>query len=1183
MKKFIIIDHSLANLQGHHYECSISVAEAAYRQGYQPIIIANKAFPKSLYPNNIQVISAFEVDWFNNPVFSKKISNLSKLFKFLQNNPIEKIVEKINAKRQFYFMYWELTKPKLKVLLEKIQGSTSRLVNWMEKDILLLRSIPFSNTLWGILKIIWGVIRYIISKVFNKISTIINQILTPKVKSFKATLSQVLKDIKVTSADEIFIHTIGIEQVEDVYQFLVSNDVSKMPNFHILLRRDIDDPLVFYAKGIGLKSIFEQCYQSKLWSNKIQFYTDTNELIERYNSLSQVNLVKIPIPFRQEKLRELDKQENKKKPIHFVYLGDARPEKGYHYLPGIVESLWRDYIQPGKIKLTIQSNFSIEGGEGLIPQARLSLERYPESKVKLIKNAMSADDYYQLLAEADALILPYDPHSYRFRTSGVLTEALAAGKPVIVPQNSWLGNQVDSSRARLYENPNKIAEEVIKICENLEKFSLSAKRFSQQWREENSPDSLVSVLLSKERQTYDIDTAKEIQKTEVTYQNTSQPIPLSVPKVLLIIESDFLLDQETISDNFINQVEYLGLCSYDVYGLFFTNKEERKGENYEPFYHQVYPVIDKTFQDFPLKQRWIVNYRNTDIIPYNIDSKQYIQEILEQKHSLKRDLIERYNLTIPEDLSQLLSTNQFDIILLNSIISYSIIDRFHVTQSSVICEVSEILSYQYASKNNRDIDLDEYQLECELLNHCDGLLVSHEYELEKLQETINHPQGYVIPTDDTLEKNQYFQTMNKVFESLLKGQALSIQETGKKIAILYPWGDILDRKSGASKRVGLLIDYLKSQSYQVWLFTTGDAKDFRQDGVHYTYYQQSYEDYSLVNNLYKDAYKSWYDVLKMNPKNPTNVTEIAKESDHWLPWIYYQYRFDSGFINWVKKLAEWSDTVILEYPFWGLTVGDICHQYKTPLIITAHDILAQQLDENTLIGKIALAEEIKALKQADYLISVSQDDQAFLKQYQLASTLIPNPVDIEQNSDIEVIEPSSFNQIEKPFSLFVGSRHTPNIEAVKNIQQIAKEFTHHYPDLSCQFVIVGSCWEPEETNNFIALGKVSDQDLLRLYHDAALIVSPILSGTGTSLKTVEAMAYGKVLLGTTIAFRGYPVESGKEGIICDRLDEYAHLIAKLINDVDKQQEMEENAKVFAKNYDYRSLYPSYEKIISGTL
>jgi hypothetical protein len=43
MKKFVIVDHSLCNLQGHHYECSLSMAETAARAGFQPLILAKIA------------------------------------------------------------------------------------------------------------------------------------------------------------------------------------------------------------------------------------------------------------------------------------------------------------------------------------------------------------------------------------------------------------------------------------------------------------------------------------------------------------------------------------------------------------------------------------------------------------------------------------------------------------------------------------------------------------------------------------------------------------------------------------------------------------------------------------------------------------------------------------------------------------------------------------------------------------------------------------------------------------------------------------------------------------------------------------------------------------------------------------------------------------------------------------
>lgn len=76
----------------------------------------------------------------------------------------------------------------------------------------------------------------------------------------------------------------------------------------------------------------------------------------------------------------------------------------------------------------------------------------------------------------------------------------------------------------------------------------------------------------------------------------------------------------------------------------------------------------------------------------------------------------------------------------------------------------------------------------------------------------------------------------------------------------------------------------------------------------------------------------------------------------------------------METIAEGADVIILEYPFWSLTVLNICRQYQTKLIITAHDVISQQLDTSTLPGKIALAEEIEGLKQVDHLVCVSLND-----------------------------------------------------------------------------------------------------------------------------------------------------------------------------------------------------------------
>jgi glycosyltransferase involved in cell wall biosynthesis len=51
-------------------------------------------------------------------------------------------------------------------------------------------------------------------------------------------------------------------------------------------------------------------------------------------------------------------------------------------------------------------------------------------------------DYLKALAACDVLVLPYDPHAYAYRTSGVISEALACGCAAVVPNVPGLREQI---------------------------------------------------------------------------------------------------------------------------------------------------------------------------------------------------------------------------------------------------------------------------------------------------------------------------------------------------------------------------------------------------------------------------------------------------------------------------------------------------------------------------------------------------------------------------------------------------------------------------------------------------------------------------------------------------------------------------------------------------------------------
>lgn len=96
------------------------------------------------------------------------------------------------------------------------------------------------------------------------------------------------------------------------------------------------------------------------------------------------------------------------------------------------------------------------------------------------------------------------------------------------------------------------------------------------------------------------------------------------------------------------------------------------------------------------------------------------------------------------------------------------------------------------------------------------------------------------------------------------------------------------------------------------------------------------------------------------------------------------------------------------------------------------------------------------------------------------------------------------------------------------------------------------------------------------YRNCRVVAVPIYSGSGTSVKTIEAMAVGRPVVSTPIGIRGFSQEmiEGEDYILAKDDDEFATGIIALLSDIDKSRKMAANAyAVFNRNW-------SKEKFIS---
>jgi len=83
------------------------------------------------------------------------------------------------------------------------------------------------------------------------------------------------------------------------------------------------------------------------------------------------------------------------------------------------------------------------------------------------------------------------------------------------------------------------------------------------------------------------------------------------------------------------------------------------------------------------------------------------------------------------------------------------------------------------------------------------------------------------------------------------------------------------------------------------------------------------------------------------------------------------------------------------------------------------------------------------------------------------------------------------------------------------------------------------------------------------------------SSTGSSLKTLQAMSYRKVVLGTRQTFRGLDVDGGVHCLIEDELPRYPSLIRSVVEGDLDPESMQNEARLLSERYDYRVLFERY--------
>jgi glycosyltransferase involved in cell wall biosynthesis len=188
--------------------------------------------------------------------------------------------------------------------------------------------------------------------------------------------------------------------------------------------------------------------------------------------------------------------------------------------------------------------------------------------------------------------------------------------------------------------------------------------------------------------------------------------------------------------------------------------------------------------------------------------------------------------------------------------------------------------------------------------------------------------------------------------------------------------------------------------------------------------------------------------------------------------------------------------------------------------------------------------ERKLLPRYDLCITVSSNDQAEISRYLDPAKvyLLPNCVDSATKTFLEERSGGP------PALLFVGLlMYPPNADAARWLaSEIFPRVRAIYPE--CRLYIVGDAAPPDLINlngqGVELTGRVDS--LGPWYAKCDVALAPVRAGGGTRLKILEAMAYGRPVVSTTLGAEGLSLRHGEHLLLADTTEDFALAIVEVI-------------------------------------
>lgn len=229
------------------------------------------------------------------------------------------------------------------------------------------------------------------------------------------------------------------------------------------------------------------------------------------------------------------------------------------------------------------------------------------------------------------------------------------------------------------------------------------------------------------------------------------------------------------------------------------------------------------------------------------------------------------------------------------------------------------------------------------------------------------------------------------------------------------------------------------------------------------------------------------------------------------------------------------------------------------------------------------AYETEQINRFHQIFAISEPDRQSLVRYGCETCMDVFPVALDFEKYIIDTSKTSF-----PTLFHIGAMDwRPNKEGLEwFIEEIWPDIEKVNSEL--RFYVAGKSMPQQfydyDSDNLVVEGEVFDA--VEFMNSKAIMIVPLLSGSGMRVKILEGMAMKKCVIATTYAAEGLNCENGRDILIADTADEFYRCILQCLTHPNRWREIGENArKTVERDHNLSAVSQRmlnvYERLVNG--